>query len=143
MRKIETRSRLWLCCLWYYNCIGKLISFIKCVVILNKVYMLTYVYSKNHPLIIRVQFRGNMSMHPWEITFRRLGSKLCFKNIAKLKCSILYEKTTDFLVSESWFWMIFMVGIILILRLNLKFINLIQSRSFLEKMNSTTILAMF
>ena len=37
-------------------------------------------------------------------------AEIISKNIAKVNCVIVYEKTADFLEGESWFWMSMSVG---------------------------------
>ena len=103
-----------------------------------------------------------------KITEQRVNYKLCvaegtfsknlknikrsrnnFENCAKVYCFIVYEKTADYFVGESWIWMGFVVRNRFVvnylskdLASNLKK-NLNQSCSFLEKKQTTNNLAMF
>ena len=101
-------------------------------------------HAKNHPGIRWVQFRGNISIHSWEIDCRRLGSirwwtqrmtlwKITEQRVAFTFCvaegtfSLNYKKlkrSRNYFwkhckrvlchclsnMSESWFWMGFVVG---------------------------------
>mgnify|MGYP003686017511 CR=1 FL=1 len=70
---MESRSTIWLCCLWYLNCRRLLANFHKIGCYIDSI---LYVYAKNHPVIRWVHFRGKMLMAPGEINCRRLGSTL-------------------------------------------------------------------